>query len=202
MASFRHAPSASATPADPVDYEAYAHVPHHRKVPSGDESARRERSLQIISKARTRDMRVLISLRAKTAQVSKGQTSANPIEDAMRMRADEATHAAAEKVMWNLKRRLASHAYDNFANADANASVSVSLPCFCLSHCVCACVFVSVCVRESLSLSLSLSISLSVPPSLSLSLSCSFSRSRLSLSLRGSRSLLPALSPVSDWHEF
>lgn len=105
---------------DPVDYEAYAHVATHRKAPAGDEVAQRE--FQVISKARTRDMRVLLSLRAKTAQVSKGKTTGNVVESSMRQRAEDAAHAASELHVWNLKRRLAAHAYDTFARADENVS--------------------------------------------------------------------------------
>jgi len=122
--AFRRAPSASASQVDPVDFESYAHVPSHRRE-RGDEEGSSSRQLHILHKAHTRDMRALLSLRSKTAIASKGRTTSNAVEAAMRERAEEAAHAAAEQHLLGMKRRLEVHLFENFAKADANLSLEL-----------------------------------------------------------------------------
>jgi hypothetical protein len=128
MATFRRVPSAASSVPDPVDFEAYANAPSHRRADlSGEEAVAHNRSMQIVHKARAREMRVLLSLRHKTAQASKGQTTDNKIENTMRERAEEAVHAAAENHIKQLKRRLSLHAHDYFARADKDWSGTIDL---------------------------------------------------------------------------
>ena len=123
--AFRRAPSASASQVDPVDFESYAQLPSHRRGRGAGEEGASSRQLHILHKAHTRDMRALLSLRSKTAIASKGRTTSNPIEAAMRERAEEAAHAAAEQHLLGMKRRLEVHLFENFAKADADISLEL-----------------------------------------------------------------------------
>ena len=125
--AFRRAPSADSSAVDPVDFELYAEVPSHRRARGGDggEEGTGSRSLRILHNAHIRDLRTLFSLRSRTAIASKGRTTTNPVEAAMRERAEEAAHAAAEHHILQMKRRLAVHLYENFAKADADVSLEL-----------------------------------------------------------------------------
>jgi len=122
MASFARVPSAATTKPDPVEYQSWAHLPSHRRQRDLAEEAQHERRLQAINKARTRDMRVLLSLRTQTANISKGVTTTDSVEHTMRARADEAAHKAADAHITQLKRRLVRHAETYFALADKDTS--------------------------------------------------------------------------------
>jgi len=125
--SFRRLPSASSN-VDPVDFEAYARVPNHRLVHAGaDERHHHGREQQIMHKARTRDVRALLNLRSKTAVISKGVTTGNPVEAAMRERAEESAHTAAERQILQMKRRLAINSLENFAKADQSVAIRCSV---------------------------------------------------------------------------
>ena len=125
--AFRRVPSAASQKPDPVEFEAYAHLASHRRSHGLEDDSVHDRSLQILKQARTRDMRVLLNLRHKTATVSKGSTTTNKIENTMQTRAEESAHLAAEHHIQQLKRRLASHAVDYFARADKDWSGKIDI---------------------------------------------------------------------------
>ena len=110
---------------DPVDFEQWAGVSSHRHQRDPAQEAQHERKFQIVQRARARDMRVLLSLRSQTALMGKGTTTENKVEHAMRQRAGEAAHEAAERHLQQLKRRLAQHAAKWFAVADRDDSGEV-----------------------------------------------------------------------------
>ena len=122
MTTFKRLPSNASSFADPMDFEAWSNVKSHRLKRDPAEDEQHDKKFQALEKSRTRDMRVLLSLRSQTAQISKGATTDDKVEHTMRTRAEEAAHAAADRHIQQLKRRLAQNATKNFVISDKDDS--------------------------------------------------------------------------------